>query len=259
MTEAQRQQRDLRAAEQRLRDGDLTQEQFEAERRGILEAAAPAPTFVVGERVRVLKAQEWVDGTIAAVGSAPDGSARYEVDANERQGAVNLSTVRLHDKEAFELKRYEVDSGGWRGGRGGRRCSCGVDWEDRANDWTSAAVRMRWKQTACWLLGGTGVTALGIALLVSSYSLSDPPGSGCDDACRPLEGSNDTAVCEYCTKWGCATVAETDYQCAAGWGARMALGVAIITIGGMFGVMIGLMHCAAPQPQCPPAACSARC
>ena len=71
----------------------------------------------------------------------------------------------------------------------------------------------------------------------------------------PLEGSNDTAVCEYCTKWGCATVAETDYQCAAGWGARMATGVAIITVGGMFGVMIGLMHCA---PQRPAAACPAK-
>ena len=120
-----------------------------------MDALVQRPKYVVGERVGVLKAQQWTTGTVTAIsGSAADGTLRYEVDALDPPS--DISTVHLVDKEESELRRYVVDTGGWRGGRrqGRSRCNCGrVDWQDKYNDWTSAAVRMRWKQTWGWLIG----------------------------------------------------------------------------------------------------------
>ena len=107
------------------------------------------PLYAVGERVGVLKAQEWTTGTVRAVsGSATDGTLRYEVDALELPNM--LTTVRLVDKEESELRQHKVDTGD--GAMRGGSASCGVDWTDSYNDWTSSAVRMRWKQTWCWLV-----------------------------------------------------------------------------------------------------------
>jgi hypothetical protein len=110
------------------------------------------PLYVVGERVGVLKAQEWTTGAVTSVSTA-NGTVRYKVDALDPPSRI--TTVHLIDKEEAELRRYEVDTAGWRGagGGGGRGCGCAVDWSDPYNDWTSAAVRMRWKQTWCWFIG----------------------------------------------------------------------------------------------------------
>ena len=63
-------------------------------------------------------------------------------------------------------------------------------------------------------------------------------------SCHALEGAdnNKEGRCEYCSKWGCAEVSETEYQCAPGFMARVVVAVLFMVIGGMFGLFIGILH-----------------